>query len=55
MVTLVDNIIIMASNSDMANHSQMVLDALSELGWRVNLDKSQLDPAQEVTFIGYSI
>ena len=55
LVTFVDDILIMASKSDIAGHTQMVLDALSELGWRVNLEKSQLDPAQEVTFIGYSI
>ena len=50
-----DDILLMASAEKMVEHSNLLLLTLQRLGWQVNWEKSQLQPTQQICYIGYKI
>jgi len=51
----VDDIILFASPSQIQEHTDILLETLSALGWQINREKSDLQPSKSKTFIGYRI
>lgn len=50
-----DDILLMSQKTSMMEHRSLLLLTLQRLGWQINLEKSDLTPAQEITYIGYRI
>ena len=48
-----DDILLMASPEQMKGHKDIVIKTLTQLGWTINWEKSQLTPATTCQFIGY--
>ena len=55
LVIYVDNILLVASPSEIENHKQLLLNTLIRLGWLVNWEESSLQPALHKEFIGYVV
>ena len=51
----VDDFILLALASLITSHKDELLNTLDDLGWSVNLEKSNLDPSTSGTHIGYII
>ena len=51
----VDDFLQMMRKCDVLSHSELLLDTLSDLGWSVNKEKSQLIPSTCCTFIGFDV
>lgn len=55
LLAYVDDILICANDSDISKHSDTVLQTLKSLGFKVNLEKSSLDPENSKDFLGYVV
>lgn len=53
IVAYMDDILIIAPSKEQADlHTRMAMDLLLSLGWKIRLDKSELEPAQNRVFLG---
>ena len=55
VVLFVDDFILMSQPGDIQSHTQILLETLSDLGFFVNEEKSNLIPSSKVRYIGYDI
>ena len=55
LVLYVDDFILFAKLEDIQEHKTLLLSLLEELGWMVNLKKSNLEPSLQCEFIGYLV
>ena len=55
LVCYVDDFLLMASDSNIDKHKQLLLETLYSLGWRVNFEKSSLVQSKVKNYIGYRI
>ena len=51
----VDDFLIAANSSLITDHTDLVLDTLSDLGLHVNVDKSETTPTKVIDYLGYTI
>ena len=51
----VDDFFICAKDSNFRDHTDFVLHTLSDLGLKVNLDKSELEGTQQLNYLGYHL
>ena len=49
----VDDLLILLKILSMTDHIDFVINTLQELGWHLNWDKCQLQPTDEITFVGF--
>lgn len=53
LIVYVDDFLILArSRSQSIHHTRIVIQELTRLGWRVNMEKSELEPSQRAVFLG---
>ena len=51
----VDDFLIAADSSSITDHTDLVVDTLSDLGLHINLDKSETTPSKVIDYLGYTI
>tara|TARA_R110002050_G_scaffold11623_1_gene39052 strand:+ start:637 stop:1518 length:882 start_codon:yes stop_codon:yes gene_type:complete len=56
MVLYVDDFLILGqSRQECARHTQLVVSTLEDLGWHLNVEKSNFSPSQRTPFLGFVI
>lgn len=55
LLCYMDDILIAAAEDDICKHRDLVLDTLERLGWKVNYEKSSLDPNTCTEYLGFMV
>ncbi len=55
VVLYVDDFLLCSTEGDIVHHKDLLIETLSNLGWKINYAKSSLNPAKNILYIGYVI